>query len=392
MEYWHFSEMPYPFLPNEENYDSIRVTLPSSYMEPATAADLIDRYIKDWTVADQAGINIMVNEHHGTATCMNATVPLVAAALSQVTERAKILILGNPVANRKDPVRVAEEMAMLDLMTKGRLEVGFVRGVPFELSATNSSPLNMNERMWEAIDLIKAAWTTHDGPFNWEGKFFQHRQVNIWPRPYTQPHPPIWVTAMSQSSIPSVADADAVAATFLTGFEGTKKIFDTYRSRWEETGKGEVPLDRFGYAALSFVGDTDEEGLAGAEQLMWYLKSNKVPQEFTLPPGYVPYFARAAALQGGGPSFDLSSMSMDQLINDGILFAGSPSTVAEQIENFYDRIGGFGHLILHGQAGFMDHETTASGIRNFAEKVKPRLDAAFAAKEKPAIREQAAAI
>ena len=94
MEYWHFSEMPYPFLPGAETCDSIRVTMPSSYMEPATAADLMQRYIKDWTVADQAGINIMVNEHHGTATCMNAAAPLVGVALSQVTERAMILILG----------------------------------------------------------------------------------------------------------------------------------------------------------------------------------------------------------------------------------------------------------------------------------------------------------
>ncbi|WP_190264169.1 MULTISPECIES: LLM class flavin-dependent oxidoreductase [Glutamicibacter] len=331
MEYWHFSEMPYPHLPDEEKYDSIRVTMPNSFVDPGTAADLMDRYITDWIVADQAGINIMVNEHHGTATCMNAAAPLVAAALSQVTEQAKILILGNPVANRKDPVRVAEEMALVDLMTRGRLEVGFVRGVPYEISATNSSPIKMNERMWEAIDLIKAAWTTHDGPFNWEGEFFQHRQVNIWPRPYTQPHPPIWVSAMSPSSVPRVADGDAVLATFLTGVEGTKKVFDSYRARWEETGKGEVPLDRFGYAALTFVGDTDAEGMAGAEQLMWYLKSNKVPQEFILPPGYTPYFARAGALQGGGSVFDLASMSMDQLMESGIMFAGSPTTVAEQM-------------------------------------------------------------
>ncbi|MGF4046152.1 LLM class flavin-dependent oxidoreductase [Paenarthrobacter nitroguajacolicus] len=317
---------------------------------------------------------------------MNSAAPLMAAALSQVTVRAKILILGNPVANRRDPVRVAEEMALLDLMTRGRLEVGFVRGVPYEISATNSSPTKMNERMWEAIDLIRKTWTNHNGPFNWEGAFFQHRQVNIWPRPYTQPHPPIWVTAMSQSSVPLVADADAVAATFLTGVEGTKRIFDSYRSRWHETGKGEVPLDRFGYAAMTFVGETDAEGMAGAEQLMWYLKSNKVPQEFILPPGYSPYFARAGALQGGGSAFDLASMSMDQLVESGIMFVGGPDTVAEQIKNFCDKIGGLGHLILHSQAGFMDHETAASGIRNFAEHVKPRLDAVFARPENLASR------
>jgi alkanesulfonate monooxygenase SsuD/methylene tetrahydromethanopterin reductase-like flavin-dependent oxidoreductase (luciferase family) len=377
MEYWHFSETPYPDLPPEESYDSIRVTMPNSVIDPDKAADLWERYIEDWKVADEAGINIMVNEHHATATCMNAAAPVVAAALSQATKNAKILVLGNPVSNRKDPVRIAEEMALVDLLSRGRLEAGFVRGVPYEVSATNSSPVRMNERMWEAIDLIKAAWENHDGPFNWEGEHFQHRQINIWPRPYTQPHPPIWVTGMSPTSVPRIADNDYVLATFLTGYEGTKKVFDAYRTRWAESGKGEVPADRLAYCAMTYVGRTDDEGMEGAEQLMWYLRSNKVPPQFILPPGYTPYFIRAAALQGGKSAFDLASMTMDQLLNSGIMFAGSPSTVTAQIEKFHDRVGGFGHLILHGQAGFMDHDTTSRGIRNFVELVKPRLDSLF---------------
>lgn len=377
MQFWHFSETPYPYLPEETQYDSVRVTMPNSVVDPQVAADLWDRYLLDWQAADEEGLNIMVNEHHGTATCMDSAAPLIASALARITRQAKLLILGNPVANRKDPVRVAEEMALVDLLSKGRLEVGFVRGVPYEVSATNSSPVQMNERMWEAIDLIKTAWTSHDGPFNWNGEFFEHRQVNIWPRPYQQPHPPIWVTGMSASSVPRIADNDYVLATFLTGYEGTRKVFDAYRSRWQETGKGEVPLDRLAYCAMTFVGDTDEEGMAGAEELMWYLRSNKVPQQFILPPGYTPYFARAGALQGGGSAFDLASMSMDQLLETGIMFAGSPETVRRQISDFYDRVGGFGHLLLHGQAGYMSHETTVKGIRNFARLVKPELDALY---------------
>jgi alkanesulfonate monooxygenase SsuD/methylene tetrahydromethanopterin reductase-like flavin-dependent oxidoreductase (luciferase family) len=93
------------------------------------------------------------------------------------------LILGNPIANRREPVRVAEEMAMVDVYSRGRLECGFVRGVPYEMSAGNHRPTRMMDRFWEAHDLIVKAWTSHDGPFNWEGKYFHHRQVNIWPRP-----------------------------------------------------------------------------------------------------------------------------------------------------------------------------------------------------------------
>ncbi|MHA7223955.1 LLM class flavin-dependent oxidoreductase [Arthrobacter sp. RHLT1-20] len=373
MEFWHFSETPYPNLPPQEEYDSIRVTMPNSHIDVEVMADLWERYLQDWKAADAAGLNIMVNEHHSTATCMDSVAPVVAAALTQVVKDARICILGNPVANRSDPVRVAEEMAMLDVLSRGRLEVGFVRGVPYEISATNSSPYQMNERMWEAIDLIKKAWTTHDGPFNWEGDFFHHRQVNIWPRPYTQPHPPIWVTGMSPASATRIADNDFVLATFLTGYEGTRKVFQAYRDRWADQGKGAVPVDRLAYCAMAYVGRTDEEGMEGARQLMWYLHENKVPEQFILPPGYVPYFARAASLQGEGSVFDLKSMSLEQLIDTGIMFAGSPETVRGQIEKFYGRVGGFGHLMLHGQAGAMDHEMTVRGMKNFVEFVKPQL-------------------
>src|SRR5437660_1346062 len=136
----------------------------------------------------------MLNEHHQTATCVDPAGPLVLAALARMTKTARLLILGNPIANRRQPVRVAEEMAMVDVLSKGRLECGFVRGVPYEVLPANSNPVRMNERQWEAMDLIVKAWTNHDGPVSHEGRFFHHRNINIWPRPYQQPHPPIWVS------------------------------------------------------------------------------------------------------------------------------------------------------------------------------------------------------
>jgi alkanesulfonate monooxygenase SsuD/methylene tetrahydromethanopterin reductase-like flavin-dependent oxidoreductase (luciferase family) len=374
MQFWHFSETPYPDLPPEPEFDSIRVTLPNRVLDPALAARLWDRYLAEWQVADDAGLNVMLNEHHSTATCMDPAGPVVAGALARLTKRARILLLGNPVANRKDPVRIAEEMALVDLLSHGRLDVGFVRGVPYEVSAVNSNPVRMNERMWEAIDLIHKAWTTHDGPFTWEGEFFTHRQVNIWPRPLQQPAPPMWVTSTSTGGAARVADAGHVLATFLTGYEGTRKVFQAYRDRRLATGGGLPADDRFAYAALVYTGRTDEEGLEGARKLMWYISSNKVPSQFVLPPGYIPYAQRAAGLAGQSSPYDFHTKTLDELIADGIVFAGSPATVRGQIERFYERVGGFGHLLLMGQAGHMDHEETVAGIRTFAEHVKPGLE------------------
>jgi alkanesulfonate monooxygenase SsuD/methylene tetrahydromethanopterin reductase-like flavin-dependent oxidoreductase (luciferase family) len=155
----------------------------------------------------------------------------------------------------------------------------------------------MMERFWEAHDLIVKAWTTHDGPFNWEGKYFHHRQVNIWPRPYQEPHPPVWITALSPGSARDVGEKGYVVACFLTGWDGTRGIFGAYRARRAELGLPAPALDRFAYAALVYTGETDEEGYAGARKLMWYIESNKVPPQFTGPPGYHPIASAVGAMK-----------------------------------------------------------------------------------------------
>ena len=108
---------------------------------------------------------------------------------------------------------------MVDILSKGRLECGFVRGVPYEVLPANSNPVRMNERQWEAMDLIVKAWTSHDGPVSHEGRFFHHRNINIWPRPWQQPHPPIWVSTTTPGGAGRVGSRGYVQATFLTGYE-----------------------------------------------------------------------------------------------------------------------------------------------------------------------------
>src|SRR5437868_2172896 len=126
--------------------------------------------------------------------CCLTRAPRVLAALARLTSKTGLLILGSPFSNGRHAVRVAEETAVVDILSRGRLEAGFVRGVPYEVLPANSNPVRMNERQWEALDLIIKAWTHHDGPFSFEGRFFHHRSVNIWPRCYQQPHPPIWIS------------------------------------------------------------------------------------------------------------------------------------------------------------------------------------------------------
>ena len=370
MRAWFFTETAYPYLPEE--FDSIRVTLPNRHYDPRIGAELYHRYLDEWLHAEEMGLEIMLNEHHQTATCVDPVAPIMLGVLARVTTKARLLLLGNPIANRRQPVRVAEEMALVDCLSRGRVEVGFVRGVPYEISAGNSNPVRMSERFWESHDLILKAWTTHDGPFSWEGRFFHHRQVNIWPRPYQEPHPPVWITALSTNSVPAVAERGYVVATFLTGFEVSKKIFEAYRATAAGLGR-DTPSDRLAYAALLYTGETDEEGRAGARKLMWYVEANKVAPQFVAPPGYVPVEAAAQAMRKGGSQYDFRRLTLEDLVSQGVMFAGNPDTVFRQVKAHYEHVGGYGHLLVMGQAGFLNHRDTVRGIDLFAREVYPRL-------------------
>ena len=380
MQAWHFSESAYPYLPPAESYPSIRVSLASKNYDPKKGAALWDRYLHEWQIAEEEGMDIMLNEHHQTATCVDPAAPMVLAALARLTTTARLLILGNPIANRRQPVRVAEEMALCDVLSHGRVEAGFVRGVPYEISPANSNPVRMNERFWEALDLIVKTWTSHDGPFSHEGRFFHHRNINVWPRVYQNPHPPVWVSTTSASGAAEVGAKGFIQATFLTGYDATRKIYESYRAAWRKAGRGvDVPNDRLAYAALVYVGETEQEALEGAEKLLWYVTANKVAPQYANPPGYVPVAANVAMQRGASHPLSQFSKnaSVEAAIRSGFMFAGTPDQVYEQIKRHYEYVGGYGHLLIMGQAGFLEHDDTVKGIRNFAREVYPRLKEMF---------------
>ena len=110
--------------------------------EPQTANGLFKRYFDECVYADELGFDgIMLNEHHNTPSCMNAATNLSAAVLARITQQAKILLLGNILPIHDNPVRLAEELAMIDVISGGRLISGFVRGTGVETVSTNNNPV-----------------------------------------------------------------------------------------------------------------------------------------------------------------------------------------------------------------------------------------------------------
>lgn len=380
---WHFTEMPYPHIPPLETLTSTRVTLPNRYCDPKIAADLYNRYLDEHVIADELGFNIMLNEHHQTPTCIDAAAPLPAAILARQTKKARICILGNPVANRGEPVRIAEEMAMIDCISRGRLDCGFVRGVPFEIFGANTNPTMTLERLWEGVDLAVQAWTSHDGPFNYEGRFWHKRAVNIWPQPYQQPHPPIWITGSSDmENIAKIAQRGYTFATFLQPANKVKAMFDTYRANYVDNG---IPnCGGMAFLPLVYTADSESEAMAGAAELMWYVHAAKGEPQFRNPPGYVPVSFNVKALQGAytGRTDAVRSQGPEYLMEQGILLAGTPDTVIKQIKRFYETVGGFDHLLCMQQAGFLDHERTVRSMTLFAKEVMPAIAELPAATQK----------
>src|SRR5712671_4668192 len=258
MRVYQFTEQPYYPVWNDHN-GSLRVNLPNRKLDPKIAGDLLHRYYDEWLLADELGLDIMVNEHHQTATCMSSTVIVTLAILARQTKKARLLVLGYPIGHRPDPLRCAEELATIDVISRGRIDMGFIKVVPYEFPASNQNPVAVMDRFWEAHDFIIKAMTSHDEPFNWESENFHYRHVNIWPRPYQQPHPPVWSTTGSTYTAKKLGTYGYVMATLGTGYD-TRRLYNAYRQGYAEKREGAAaPADRFAYLGLVAVGHTEEE-------------------------------------------------------------------------------------------------------------------------------------
>ncbi|MSQ73480.1 MAG: LLM class flavin-dependent oxidoreductase [Betaproteobacteria bacterium] len=389
MRIFHFSEQPYP--PAwDMSAPSLRVTPPNEQCDPEVLAGLYHRYLDEWQVADELGFDIMINEHHSTPVCMSAAASVIHGILARVTKRARLLILGVPIANRLDPVRAAEELAMVDVISRGRLEMGFVKGVAYEIPVAARSAVRIMDRFWEAHDLILKAMTTRDGPFAWEGQYFQLRNVNLWPRPFQQPHPPVWITGVSASSVRPIAERGYVLATMFNGYQA-KALFESYRKIRGEMGHAHTPPDRFAYLGMVAVAGSEAEARRRAGIMQAFIRSAAVVSApIRNPPGYMSPRDNARmmkpATQSGfgmmtldGRAVGLAHASVQDLIDTGLMFVGTPDQVYEQIARYCDVVGGLGNFIAMCQAGELSHEDTVDNLTLFSREVMPRLKERHAA-------------
>src|SRR3982750_2673064 len=173
--------MPYPDLPSD--YDGPAwVTCPNQFYDPQVGHDVYNRYLDELVYAEEVGFDgVCVNEHHQNAYGNMPSPNLIASILARQTSRVKIAVVGNALPLYDPPTRVAEEFAMIDVISGGRLIAGFPVGSPMDTCyAYGQNPSMLRARYLEAHDLVKRAWTEKD-TFAFSGRFNQQRYVNIWP-------------------------------------------------------------------------------------------------------------------------------------------------------------------------------------------------------------------
>jgi alkanesulfonate monooxygenase SsuD/methylene tetrahydromethanopterin reductase-like flavin-dependent oxidoreductase (luciferase family) len=274
-----------------------------------------------------------------------------------------------------NPIYIAEEFAMLDVMSKGRLIAGFVRGIGSEYHSSGVNPYFSHARFHEAHDLIIRAWT-EPGPFAFHGDHFSLQYVNLWPRPYQQPHPPVWIPSQGSSETVAWAADPARKYPLLVTFSSgdlVARYHLNYREQARQYGY-EAGSEQLGWACPIYVADSDERALAEAGPAVETLFNDFLRQTFEMlmPPGYTSmrsmknFINMRRGLLGGGRA------TAQGLIDSGTALIGSPKTVLAGIERMREKTG-FGILVTLLQFGTLSDELTRRNMDRFAADVMPHL-------------------
>ena len=377
MKAFMFHLMPYASLDMSERdkHPSAWITLPNSLYDPKIGHELYNRYLDELELAAEVGFDgVAVNEHHQNAYGLMPSPVVMASSLARRTEKCKLAILGNAFALREHPLTLAEEHAMIDCITAGRLITGFVRGIGAEFYSLAANPTLSHERHMEAHDLVVRAWT-ETGPFAFEGKHYHFEYVNLWPRPYQDPHPPIWCPSLgSTETIEWAAHPDRkyVYAQNYSPFTNVCKFLDQYREVAASQYGYDASSDQIGWTAPVYIADTDEQAVEEATEHMEALfnKFLYLPFEQLFPPGYMSMqsYKRVAAhkrnITGGA--------KMETLMENGVVLVGSPETVRKKLIECHEVLG-FGTFVALLHFGTLPADKTERNIRLFAEEVLPAI-------------------
>jgi alkanesulfonate monooxygenase SsuD/methylene tetrahydromethanopterin reductase-like flavin-dependent oxidoreductase (luciferase family) len=385
-----FHLMPYTELPAgfRDKHPSVWVDIHSSLFDPRRAHHMYNDFMDELEYAADCGFDaICVNEHHSNGYGLMPSPNLIASSLARRTTNTAICVMGNSLALYNPPTRVAEEFAMIDVISGGRLIAGFPVGSPMDTCyAYGQNPSLLRDRYHEAHDLVLRAWTDRD-TFAFNGRFNQQRYVNIWPRPVQQPHPPIWVPGGgSIETWQWCAEMDYVYC-YLSyyGYKIGRATMDGFWNEMAKLGKDRNPY-RAGFLQFVGVGESRQHAIDLYAESAEYFYGNclHIDPRFAAPPGYTTEATQRIGLQSQvakaasySDKFKTLAREIDAIVDQGYVIVGSPDEVVEQLREVATNLN-VGNLMLLLQFGNMSKELTKYNSRLFAEKVMPKLQPTFA--------------
>jgi alkanesulfonate monooxygenase SsuD/methylene tetrahydromethanopterin reductase-like flavin-dependent oxidoreductase (luciferase family) len=335
--------------------------VPDGVSEVAVLADSLEEY----ELAEQLGYDAVFLAEHRFSMYGRPAIDVIAAHVAARTARIRIGVAVS-VLPLHDPIETAERYATLDILSGGRLDFGVGRGnQPKEFEAARVPMSEARERFHESLDVILQAWTRDR--FSYDGKFFQYRDLQVFPKPIQKPHPPLWQAAVSPTTVHDVVQRgmNAFLAPYLVPHAQLKRdYFDVWPRVLAEHGQtGKL---RFAHNQLVYVAETDEAARRDAEQAaMWYVRAaahlwaspdrSKVPEQYRFYAGISDY---------------LNALTWDQVRDVSLI--GSPDTVARKLRYLHEECG-VDYLLLFYHFGAMDHRKVMRSIELFAREVVPRF-------------------
>ena len=384
MKVGYFVEQLYGGVPEEEiikNGGFFGVH--NKHFDPKVGGQFYHRYLKEHIEAERVGYDMLVlNEHHANPACMSHVITIEAAILAYNTSKAKIATLGVPLPITKNPLRVAEELAMIDMISGGRLVPGIIRGASFEQVASNTNPTHNRELFDEAYEFMIKAWTT-PGPWRYEGKHFHYRYVNPWARPIQEKPLVLVPGVISPETVVWAAKRKLPYVALATEVNATLKMWNLYGETAAQTGY-QIGPENFGYLQKMVIADSDEEAYELGKGHM-YGGSHATPKYSALP-GYNSKLAlkeyvnkfyalmnpRATNYMDVEQQREALMANYPKLVDAGHIIVGTPRTVIPKIRKVLETLRP-GLFVVWGPEGPIPHEKTMRMMQLMGDEVLPAI-------------------
>ncbi len=385
MKLMWFHLMPYTELPDDfrEKHHSVWVDIPSELFDPERAHEMYNEFMDELEFASEMGFDaICVNEHHNNGYGLMPSPNLIAASLARRTRDTALCVMGNSLALYNPPVRVAEEFAMIDCISGGRLIAGFPVGSPMDTCyAYGQNPSLLRPRYHEAHDLVMRAWTEPE-PFAFNGRWNQQRYVNIWPRPVQKPHPPVWIPGGGSIETWQWCAAMDYVYCYLSyfGYKAGRRTMAGFWAEMEKLGKDRNPF-RAGFLQFVGVAESREEALKLYKEPAEYFYGRclHVSPKFASPPGYMTEATIRAKVesqiaQAASKAIQRFNVAteFDHILEEGYVIVGTPDEVAEQLRAIAHEFN-LGNLMMLLQFGNMGKDLAQYNTELFAKQVMPQL-------------------